>query len=139
MRREAGQLPSQPIANPRNQVVQGNFYPLGFQPPLPATLPPKGPHVENAKAISALRSGKVLEDPYKTQSNEENVVEIPPPIEQTEKEVIQDELEEENKEKEKISKDPSSYQPEPPFPLALEPRFRKKKNAPDEEMLRLFK
>ena len=47
--------------------------------------------------------------------------------------MIQDELE--NKEKEKISKDPSSYQPEPPFPLALEPRFSKKKNASDEEML----
>ena len=85
MRREARQLPSQPIANLRNQVIQGNFYPPGFQPPLPVPLPPKGPQVENAKAILALRSGKVLEDPYKTQSNEENVVKIPPPAEQTKK------------------------------------------------------
>ena len=88
MRREAGQLPSQPIANPKNQVVQGNFCPPRFQPPLPATLPPKGPQVENAKAISALRSGNMSEDPYKTHSNEEPVVESSPPTEQIEKEVI---------------------------------------------------
>ena len=121
MRREARQLPSQPIANPRNQVIQGNFCPLGFQPPLLAPLPPKGPQVENAKAISALRSGKVLEDPYKTQSNEENIVEVPPFAEQTEEEVIQDEVEEGNKEKEKSNDDSSTYQTNLPFPSALEP------------------
>ena len=49
MRRELGQFPSQPIANPRNN---------------PPNLPPQNPQFENAKAISELRSGKILQDPY---------------------------------------------------------------------------
>ena len=77
IRREPGQLPSQPVANPRN-------HPPGFQPQMgllpqpmqiaqppqpPQNIPPlqKGPHMENIKAITTLRSGKTLEDPYKTQ------------------------------------------------------------------------
>ena len=59
MRREPGQLPSQPIPNPRNN-------PLILQP----NVPPKNPQFENAKAISELRSGRILRDPYQNQERE---------------------------------------------------------------------
>ena len=48
-----------------------------IQPPLPpqnAQPLPKGPHMENVKAITTLRSGKNLEDPYKTQGMAESFV-----------------------------------------------------------------
>ena len=72
MRREPGQLPSLLVANPRNHPP--GFQPhmgLLHQPPQPTQpsqstqAPLKGPQVENVKAISTLRSGKVLNDPYK--------------------------------------------------------------------------
>ena len=84
MRREPGQLPSQPVANLRNHPT--SFQPqMGLlpqplylaQPPLPpqnAQPLPKGPHMENVKAITTLRSGKTLEDPYKTQEMVEGSV-----------------------------------------------------------------
>ena len=67
MRREIGQLPSQPVANPRNQPPEFSpKAPLLPQPALPQPPPPAGPQFENAKAISTLRSGKTLKDPHKT-------------------------------------------------------------------------
>ena len=69
VRREPGQLPSQPMPNPQN-------YPPGFQqehvPPTPqgqfqqGPNSLKGPQFEKAKAISALRSDKILSYPYQT-------------------------------------------------------------------------
>ncbi|MQL95456.1 hypothetical protein Taro_028124 [Colocasia esculenta] len=61
MRREVSQL----VANPKNQ-------PLGFPQRAPILLqtnqpqppPPMDPQFENTKAISTLRSGKILDDPY---------------------------------------------------------------------------
>ena len=66
--------------------------------------------MENVKAISTLRSGKVLNDPYKTQEEssssqaQEEEVEV-------EEEPIKDKLGGEDKGKGKIIKDPMSYQP----------------------------
>ena len=70
------------MANPWN-------HPLGFQPKMgllpqpmqiaqppqpPQNIPPlpKGTHMKNVKAITILRSGKTLEDPYKTQELTKN-------------------------------------------------------------------
>ena len=74
IRREVGQLLSQPISNPRHRPL--SFQPhIGFlhqppqptQPSQPDQAPLKNSQVENVKAISTLRSGKVLNNPYKAQ------------------------------------------------------------------------
>ena len=67
IRRVVGQLPSQPVANPQNQQPPGFHQkaPILPQPNQPQSPPPMGPQFENAKAISTLRSGKILDDPYK--------------------------------------------------------------------------
>ena len=66
MRREPGQLPSQPVPNPRNN-------PSTHQPPGPShqsNVPSKNPQFENTKAITELRSGRILKDPYQDQVRE---------------------------------------------------------------------
>ncbi|MQL74173.1 hypothetical protein Taro_006533 [Colocasia esculenta] len=98
MRREVGQLPSQPVANPRNQ-------PPGFASQ-PSLLPqpvqqvqPRGPQLENIKAISSLRSGKVLSDPHKGKEAVNNPeLGAQDDTSDSEEEPVQTKLEEENKE-----------------------------------------
>ena len=68
-RREFGQLPSQPIANPRNNPPGFVQLPLPMPQPHQVPMPQKGPQVENAKAISALRSGKILADPHESHNS----------------------------------------------------------------------
>ena len=105
IRREVGQLLSQPSANPRNHP--SGFQPymgLLHQPPQPTQLsqlaqaPLKVSQVKNVKAISTLRSGKVLNDPYKVQEEEVEVKEEP----------IKDKLGGEDKGKGKLIEDPMS-------------------------------
>ena len=67
MRREPGQLPSQPIANLKNNP------PTIHQPPgsnHQFNVPPKNPQFENANTISELRSERIIKDPYHDQMRE---------------------------------------------------------------------
>ena len=108
MKREVGQLPSQHIANPRNQ-------PLGFPPQLallPQLGPPqqKGPQFENAKTISTLQSGRVLEDSYKIREEEGNSNSKAHDDERgDEEELIKEKLGENDKGKEKLHENLISY------------------------------
>ena len=131
MRREPGQLPSQLVANPRN-------HPLGFQPqmgllpqplqPAHPPLPPqnaqplsKGSHMENVKAITTLRSGKTLEDPYKkTQGMAEGSVGQQEEIEEVEDDSTSIQVKNNDKGKAKDDENPVTYKPRAPFPIALE-------------------
>ena len=97
-------------------------------PQPPQNIPPlqKGPHIENIKAITTLRSGKTLEDPYKIQEPIEkscNQNEEAEEIENT----ISNKVLENKKEKEKIKDNPALYQPRIPFPTALEVGKERKK------------
>ena len=139
MRREVGQLPSQPIANPRNNppgFPQPNFPMNQPNPPLlqhpVGQLPQKGPQLENAKAISTLRSGKILPDPH--EPNPTPIIQVPEVSSENEEEANQ---EKDVKGKRKIEEGPSTYQPIVPFPTALKPK--KKQPSNNEEMMKLFK
>ena len=131
MRREWGQLLSQPVANLRNHPP--DFQPhIGFlhqppqptQPSQPTQAPLKGPQVENVKAISTLRSGKVLNDPYKAQSSSSQVQEEEVEVAE---ESIKDKLGGEDKGKGNLIEDSMSYQPRVPFPNALKAKPTNKK------------
>ena len=127
MRREPRQLPSQLVANPRN-------HPPGFQPrmgllpeplqpahpPLNAQPLPKGSHMENVKAITTLRSGKTLEDPYKTQGMAEGSVGQQEEIEEVEDDSTSIQVKNNDKGKTKDDENPATYKPRAPFPTALE-------------------
>ena len=112
------------MANPRN-------HPPGFQPQMgllpqpmqiaqpPQNIPPlpKCPHMKNVKAITILRSGKTLEDPYKTQELTENSSKE---VEEIEENSIPNKLQENDKGKEKVEDNPTMYKPKAPFPTALD-------------------
>ena len=147
MRREPGQLPSQPVPNPRN-------YPLSFQQqqsllPIPQAQhqpglnPPKGPQFENAKAISALRSGRVLLDPYQTtQSDEAPSSQAHEEEEEEEEPISSPNFEDNEKRKGKIEESLDSYKPKTPFSQALEAGKEKRKQkaqARNEDLMDLFK
>ncbi|CAA7392271.1 unnamed protein product [Spirodela intermedia] len=102
-KREEGQLPSQPIEN------SGNRPTVGFQQGESSSMNlGKNPRNENVRTVNALRSGKILLDPYlQTLEEKENDF-----IDST-KEIL--------KERTTI-----------PFPRALEPRQRKKKEHNEE-------
>ena len=135
MRRESGQLPSQPIANPKNNP--SNVYqPPGFTHP--SNIPPKNPQLETAKAITKLRSGRILKDPYQdqvieadtdTDEEEDNHIEEP--------ELKTDKI---DKEKKRIDELAETYKPKAPFSLALEAgSSRKKQETRNKELMELFK
>ena len=66
MKRELSQLLSQPIPNFKNNTST-------HQPPKSShqsNIPPKNPQFENDKAISELRSDRILKDPYQDQVTE---------------------------------------------------------------------
>lgn len=131
MRRERGQLPSQPIANPRNNSSN-----------LRSNVPSKNPQFENAKAISDLRSGRILRDPYldlvgevsadasqKLNLEEETHTEIKL-VKEPELEISIDagsNLNENGKGKKRADKLSDTYKPGVPFPSALEAGFSRKK------------
>ena len=107
---------------------------------LPQPGPPqqKGPQFENAKAISTLRNGRVLEDPYKIREEEGNSNSKTHDDERgEEEELIKKKLGKNDKGKEKLHENPISYQSRVPFPSALEPKL-KKKPMKNEELLELF-
>ena len=64
MKREPGQLPSQPIANPKNNPPNVHQPPGFSHQPI---IPPKNLQLENAKVISELQNGRILKDPYQDQ------------------------------------------------------------------------
>ena len=66
MRKELGQLPSQPVSNPRNNPSTHQLSGPSHQ----SNVPLKNPQFENTKAISELRSGRILKDPYQDQVRE---------------------------------------------------------------------
>ncbi|KAL5997955.1 hypothetical protein ACLOJK_008889 [Asimina triloba] len=128
MRREVGQLPSQPISNPRN-------HPPVFQPPS-GPLPPSNSQFENAKVISTL-SGKVLPDPYPQPIGESLVEKSRQDPEDENTDQFQAKSHDEGPD---IHEDPSKYQPKAPFPSALEVKpISNQKLTQNEEMLELFK
>ena len=94
---------------------------MGFLPqPLQPIQPQRGPQVENAEAISALRSGKVLSNPYQAQGNEESQANEAQNEEvKVEEEPTKEKLGGEEKGKGKLNEDPSQYQPRAPFPSTL--------------------
>ena len=99
------------------------------QPPQPPqNIPPlpKGPHIDTIKAITTLRSGKTLEDPYKTQEPIEKSCNQNEEAEEIENTILNKVLENE-KGKEKIEDNPALYQPRIPFPTALEVGKERKK------------
>ena len=85
-----GLLP-QPI-----QLAQSS-QPLQNLPPLP-----KGPHLENVKSITTLRSGKILEDPYKTQELKENSSDQQKEMEEVDDSLSPNKLQENDKGKAKV-------------------------------------
>ncbi|MQM06627.1 hypothetical protein Taro_039453 [Colocasia esculenta] len=140
MRRELGQLPSQRVAKPRN-------HPPGFTPQI-CLLPqpgqqaqPKEPQFKNIKAISSLRSGKVLESPHQEKEVKDAIAQGAHEEESDSKEEpIQAELGRGDQRKGKAPMDPNSYQPIVPFPKALEVKPNRKKDlAQNEELLEMFK
>ena len=138
MKRESSQLPSQPIANPRNN-------PLSLQP----NVLSKNPQFENAKAINELRSGRILRDPYEDQERKTSTdknLEEEINIETNhikEPETSNDpnpKLSKKDKRKEKAKELPKTYKPRAPFPSALEAGpSHKKQETCNEELLELFK
>ena len=134
MRREPGQLPSQLVPNLRNN-------PSTHQLPRPShqsNIPPKNPQFENAKAISELRSGRILKNPYPDQVREastdtsqnknlkEEVSTKTKPIEEPESEIITD-LSEKDKEKKKVDELSETYKSKVLFPSVLEAYSSRKK------------
>ena len=88
------------------------------QPPQPPhNIPPlpKGPHIENVKAITILRSGKTLEDPYKTQELTENSSNQHMEVEEIEDNPIPNKLQENDKGKAKVEDNSAMYKPKAPF------------------------
>ena len=69
MRRESGQLPSQSIANPRNNPSNVH-QPSG--PSHQSNVPHKQLQFENTKVIFELRSGRIFKDLYQDQVREAN-------------------------------------------------------------------
>ncbi|CAA7392252.1 unnamed protein product [Spirodela intermedia] len=110
-KREEGQLPSQPIEN------SGNRPTIGFQQGESSSMNlGKNPRNENVRTVNALRSGKILLDPYpQTLEEKENVDKSKQNQIGVEEDFI-DSTKEILKERTTI-----------PFPRALEPRQRKKK------------
>ena len=111
-------------------------------PPQNAHPIPKGPHLENVKTITTLRSGRILDDPYKTKGMAESSS-----SQQQEEEEFKDDLtliqvQNNDKGKAKDDEDPATYKPRAPFPTALEVgRERKRQHiqAQYEEFMNLFR
>ena len=80
----------------------------------------KGPHMENVKAITTLRSGKTLEDPHKTQGMIEGFVRQQEKIEEVEDDSTPILVQNNDKEKVKDDENPATYKPRAPFPTTLE-------------------
>ena len=94
-------------------------------------MPQKSSQFENAKAVSALRSGKILEDPYQNHNvspslgsdvynhNLPSSSQAQGNVEETKNEAVDVKLGGGAKEKKKLDEDPIAYQPKVPFPSAL--------------------
>ncbi|CAA6674361.1 unnamed protein product [Spirodela intermedia] len=108
-KREEGQLPSQPIENPGTHESR------------------KKPRNENVRTVNALRSGKILPDPYPQTLEEKENVDNPKQNQIGVEEDFIDSTKEISKERTTI-----------PFPKALEPRQRKKKEH-NEEIKKFYK
>ena len=109
-----------------------------------------GPQFDNAKAISTIRSEKILDDPYKArgvgsssaqEAQKENVNEEEEPILVKEKKKSKGERQrkELDKGKNKIEEGPQEYTPKVPFLDALKPKAHKKLPVQQEELMKLFK
>ena len=83
--------------------------------------------MENVKVITILRSGKTLEDPYKTQELTENFSNQQKEVEEIEENSILNKLQQNDKEKAKVEDNPTMYKPKAPFPTALEVGKERKK------------
>ncbi|CAA6668627.1 unnamed protein product [Spirodela intermedia] len=115
-KREEGQLPSQPIENPGNRPT------IGFQQGESSSMNlGKNPRNENVRTVNALRSGKILADPYPQTLEEKENVDNPKQNQIGVEEDFIDSTKEISKERTTI-----------PFPKALEPRQRKKKEHNEE-------
>ncbi|CAA6674259.1 unnamed protein product [Spirodela intermedia] len=115
-KREEGQLPSQPIENPGNRPT------IGFQHGESSSMNlGKNPRNENVRTVNALRSGKILPDPYPQTLEEKENVDNPKQNQIGVEEDFIDSTKEISKERTTI-----------PFPKALEPRQRKKKEHNEE-------
>ncbi|CAA6673681.1 unnamed protein product [Spirodela intermedia] len=115
-KREEGQLPSQPIENPGNRPT------IGFQQGESSSMNlGKNSRNENVRTVNALRSGKILLDPYpQTLEEKENVDNSKQNQIGVEEDFIDSTKE--------ISKERTTIL----FPKALEPRQRKKKEHNEE-------
>ncbi|CAA7409599.1 unnamed protein product [Spirodela intermedia] len=115
-KREEGQLPSQPIEN------LGNCPTIGFQQGESSSMNlGKNPRNENVRTVNVLRSGKILADPYPQTLEEKENVDNPKQNQIGVEEDFIDSTKEISKERTTI-----------PFPKALEPRQRKKKEHNEE-------
>ena len=76
--------------------------------------------MENVKAITTLRSGKTLEDPYKTQRMAEGSVRRPEEIEEVEDDSTSIQVKNNDKGKAKDDENLATYKPRAPFPTALD-------------------
>ena len=130
MKRELGQLPSQPISNFKNNPSTHQSPGSNHQ----SNVPPKNPQFENAKAISELKSGRILKNPYQDQvretstnaSQNENLKEVSTetnPIEELEPEIdtnADSNLSEKDKGKKRVDELSETYKPRVPFSSTLE-------------------
>ena len=122
------QLPSQATANPRNQGASSTqTHNINH-----AHIDEEA--VETALAISSLRSGKTLPDPYKDHpfhqgSNEEKEAPII---------VEQDSDSEDEEEQVMVEPNPKKYKPPVPYPQALN-RPKAKNSETDDNLLDAFK
>ena len=108
-----------------------------------------GPQFENAKAISTLRSGKILNDPYKAkdlgsssgqEAHVESDSEEEEPVNVQEKKKPERGEKKMDKGKAKIDEEgPQVYVPKTHFLDALKSKAQKKKPVQQEELVELFK
>ena len=76
--------------------------------------------MKNVKAITILRSGKTLEDPYKTQELTKNSSNQQKEVEEIEENPIPNKLQENDKGKAKVEDTLTMYKLKAPFPTTLE-------------------
>ena len=97
--------------------------------------------MKNVKAITILRSGKTLEDPYKTQELIETSSNQHKDVEEIEENPIPNKMQENDKGKAKVEDNPNMYKPKDPFPTALEVGKERKRQyiqVQNEEFMKLF-
>ena len=97
--------------------------------------------MKNVKAITTLRSGKTLEDPYKTQGKAEDFVRQQEKIEEVEDDSTPILMQNNDKGKVKDDKNSVTYKLRAPFPTTLEigkERKRQHIQARHKEFMNLF-